>query len=110
MMTKPELYTVKCHECQKVFKTFESDATFCPDCLKYRQPRKPSRKRKAAKKTLTIAEILHITKVYNKINHKYLHYGEIVVLLDQNVDRCVCCGEIVPEGRQVCLKCEKAVE
>ena len=24
-----------------------------------------------------------------------------------NVDRCVCCGEIVPEGRQVCFGCEK---
>lgn len=23
------------------------------------------------------------------------------------VDRCVCCGEIIPEGRQVCLLCEK---
>lgn len=22
------------------------------------------------------------------------------------VDRCVCCGEIVPEGRMVCWKCE----
>ena len=22
-------------------------------------------------------------------------------------DRCVCCGEIIPEGRQVCPKCEK---
>jgi predicted nucleic acid-binding Zn ribbon protein len=21
-------------------------------------------------------------------------------------DRCVCCGEYVPEGRQVCLDCE----
>jgi predicted nucleic acid-binding Zn ribbon protein len=21
-------------------------------------------------------------------------------------DRCVCCGEIIPEGRQVCAKCE----
>lgn len=22
-------------------------------------------------------------------------------------DRCVCCGEIIPEGRQVCPQCEK---
>lgn len=22
-------------------------------------------------------------------------------------DRCVCCGEIIPEGRQVCPMCEK---
>lgn len=24
-----------------------------------------------------------------------------------NVDRCVCCGEIVPEGRQICPQCER---
>lgn len=23
--------------------------------------------------------------------------------------RCICCGEIVPEGRQVCFRCEKRV-
>ena len=25
------------------------------------------------------------------------------------VDRCVCCGEIIPEGRQVCPACESKV-
>lgn len=24
-------------------------------------------------------------------------------------DSCVCCGEIVPEGRMICPQCEKAV-
>lgn len=24
----------------------------------------------------------------------------------ENVDRCICCGEIIPEGRQVCPNCE----
>jgi uncharacterized Zn finger protein (UPF0148 family) len=24
----------------------------------------------------------------------------------ENVDRCVCCGEIIPEGRQICPICE----
>ena len=24
-----------------------------------------------------------------------------------NVDRCVCCGKIIPEGRQVCFICDK---
>ena len=23
-----------------------------------------------------------------------------------DVDRCVCCGEIIPEGRQICPQCE----
>lgn len=25
-------------------------------------------------------------------------------------DRCICCGEIIPEGRQVCVRCEKIVD
>ena len=25
-------------------------------------------------------------------------------------DRCVCCGELVPEGRMVCPACEKRAE
>lgn len=27
-----------------------------------------------------------------------------------DTDRCVCCGEIIPEGRQVCPRCEGRVE
>lgn len=27
--------------------------------------------------------------------------------LIQTDGRCVCCGEIIPEGRQVCPKCER---
>ena len=25
-------------------------------------------------------------------------------------NRCVCCGEIIPEGQQVCEKCEREAE
>lgn len=25
-------------------------------------------------------------------------------------NRCVCCGEIITEGRQVCMKCERAAD
>ena len=25
-------------------------------------------------------------------------------------DRCICCGEIIPEGRQVCWACEKGAQ
>lgn len=28
----------------------------------------------------------------------------------QNVDRCVCCGETIPEGRYVCLACAHRTE
>lgn len=27
-----------------------------------------------------------------------------------NVDRCVCCGEIIPEGRHICPNCEGSVK
>lgn len=27
-----------------------------------------------------------------------------------DADRCICCGEIVPEGRQVCPQCENGAE
>ena len=29
---------------------------------------------------------------------------------DGNENRCVCCGDIIPEGRQVCIKCEKSAD
>ena len=32
------------------------------------------------------------------------------VLPMADADRCVCCGEIVPEGRQVCPQCENGVK
>lgn len=24
-----------------------------------------------------------------------------------NDNRCVCCGEVIPEGRQICIVCER---
>lgn len=27
-----------------------------------------------------------------------------------NENTCVCCGEIIPEGRQICYKCEKEMD
>lgn len=29
-----------------------------------------------------------------------------ILLYRSNVNHCVCCGEIIPEGRQVCPNCE----
>ena len=34
-----------------------------------------------------------------------IHKGSVKTMPD--ADRCVCCGEIVPEGRQVCPQCER---
>ena len=105
-----ELYVVKCRECLKVFRTDNPHAKLCHSCKSFRQPCKKSKKKNTLKKPLSVSEILHIADVYNKVNHKYLHYGDIVSLLDRNADHCVCCGEIVPEGRHVCPLCEGAVK
>ena len=103
-----ELFVVKCAECKRAFKTDAPKVKVCPSCMKYRKPSKKPRAKKSAKKPLTIGEILHIGEVYYKVNHEHLHYGDVVALVENSVDRCVCCGEVVPEGRQVCPLCEKA--
>ena len=108
---KNEFYIIKCADCKKAFRSDTLSARVCPTCLKYRKPStKPKPKAKKPKKRdpLSISEIMHIADVYSKVKHKYLHYGDIVALVDRTVDKCVCCGEIVPEGRQVCPQCEKA--
>ena len=106
MKTEVEMYVTKCHECKKVFRTDDPLATLCPACIKARKTRRGKRKKKEQRKPLTFAEILHIAEVYNRVNHKYIHYGDVVSLVERNVDRCVCCGAVVPEGRLVCPQCE----
>lgn len=108
-----ELYTFKCLDCHKTFRTDDPNQTLCPDCLKFRKPHNKSRrkkKKKSDKIILSFAEILHIAEIYNKINHKYLHYGDMVALIEANAEHCVCCGATVPEGRQVCPQCEGMVK
>ena len=41
-----------------------------------------------------------------------LSHGELVQMeqAGRNAERCVCCGEIIPEGRQVCPNCVKLKE
>ena len=107
-MSEKELYTHKCLDCKKIFRTDNPEQRVCSSCLKHRQPNHKSRKKKT-KKILTFAEISHIAEVYNKVHRKYLHYGDIVNLVENNTDRCVCCGAVVPEGRQVCNQCERTV-
>lgn len=29
---------------------------------------------------------------------------------DSNANRCVCCGEIIPEGQQTCMYCQRRAE
>ena len=101
-----ELTIVKCAECKRAFKTNNLNVKVCPLCMKYRQPSKKSKPKKSNHKPLTFGEIFHIGDVYARIHHKHLHYGDIVALVERNVDKCVCCGQPVPEGRQVCPQCE----
>ena len=79
----------------------------CSTCLKYRKPHKPKTKKKKKKRILTFAQILHIADVYYAVNKKYLHYGDVVHLVESNAEHCVCCGATIPEGRQICPQCER---
>ena len=101
-----QLYTYTCPRCKKVFRTDNPEQKICSDCSKHGQPFHKARKKKPKKHVLTFAEISHIVKVYDKIHHKFLHYGDVVSLVDRNAERCVCCGATIPEGRQICPQCE----
>lgn len=100
------IYEYKCADCHKVFRTDQENAKACPSCLKARQPHHQYGKKRKKPKILSFAEILHIAEVYNKIHHRYIHYGEIVKLIEANPKRCVCCGATVYKGKHVCNKCE----
>lgn len=102
-----QLYTYKCPDCKKTFRTDDPEQKVCSDCLKYRQPHHKSRKNKTVKKPLTFAEISHIGNVYYNVHHKILHYGDIVSLINLNPKQCICCGATVTKNKHVCTKCEK---
>lgn len=100
-----ELYVFKCKDCNMTFRTDNPKQKLCPTCQELRSPH--NRPKKQPKKILTFADISHITNVYYKIHHKYLHYGEMVHLIDSNPKKCVCCGAKVYKGKHLCAKCEK---
>lgn len=57
---------------------------------------------------MSIVQVSRIERIYNKVHGTFKHYGEIVTIIEGTPpDRCVCCGEIVPEGRMVCPVCEQ---
>ena len=104
------LYTYKCPDCKKVFRTDNPEQKICSECQKYRQPNHKARKKNTKQKVLTFAEISHITNVYYKITHKYLHYGDMVNLISLNPKQCICCGATVTKNKHICAKCEKIIE
>lgn len=34
-------------------------------------------------------------------------YSKQIAISADNAEHCVCCGDVIPEGRQVCPACEK---
>ena len=50
--------------------------------------------------TLTEAEARELMGMLKR------HPGTLMVCAEDKADVCVCCGEYVPEGRQVCQPCE----
>jgi hypothetical protein len=44
------------------------------------------------------------------LTQAFRSYPQDPLRLVDNVDRCVCCDEIIPEGRQVCPSCEGGAE
>lgn len=108
-----ELITKVCIDCHKLFLTDKEGARVCPACQSVRECTKGGDrvyKRKRKKPKLSIGEVMRIGAICDKVNGTCLahHYGEIVKKIENtNVDRCVCCGEIVPEGRMICIKCER---
>lgn len=62
-------------------------------------------------------EATNIEEARNKAENEYHsgntfwasgeHEMELETAVSVNGDRCVCCGILIPEGRQVCPNCEK---
>lgn len=46
-----------------------------------------------------------------RASFKFTDIGKSVKLCGSHAEeRCVCCGDIIPEGRQVCINCENSAK
>lgn len=111
-----ELNTRVCTDCGKTFRT-PGQEQLCDSCkMKHRRAaykkqmegyKKPQVK-ETPKPTVSLADEQKVERIYNAIHKdRYRQYGEIVNIIENTqADRCVCCGNIVPEGRLVCPICE----
>lgn len=52
-------------------------------------------------------ELLLLNRVGDSVPYRN---GKPMGVIDEYGDICVCCGNDVPEGRQVCLSCERREE
>lgn len=120
LIKKRKPIEAKCVDCGEVFTAYAKSALRCEKCRK-KKAREQSKecmsymrginkiqekKRIPKKNALSLDQVLHIAEIYRRINGKYIHYGEMVNLIESNAEHCVCCGATIPEGRQVCYECE----
>lgn len=113
-----ELNTRICSDCKKTFRTPGQDQ-LCHSCKeKHRkkalkkqceQYKNVYKKKESPKPEVSLADEQKVERIYNAIHKdRYRQYGEIVNIIENTkADRCVCCGDIVPEGRLVCPNCER---
>lgn len=97
-----------CAECKRLFHPSNSKAKLCKECAAFRKPHMNKKKARHKKDFPSIYQVSHVERVYNTVNGTFKHYGEIVSIIDRTpADRCVCCGDVIPEGRMVCPACEQ---
>lgn len=109
-----------CPNCK--FELYEADEIPCKDCgmddREYWQPKpQTNADRIRAMSDEELAEYFAdiATEVSNGISYserpeEWLEWlKQPAETHTENADRCVCCGEIIPEGRQVCPNCLAAV-
>ena len=84
-----------CTECKTEFKSEQKFKRFCPECLarhckacwqreqKSTKALKPKPKKKVEKPKYTIGKICAIQERYNKEHNTFLHYGDIVKLIEE---------------------------
>lgn len=100
----------KCSDCGFVFEAPNNRTRICPECKTYRAHEicKKKREEKPKKKFPPLMQVSRIERIYNAVNGTKKHYGEIVNIIESTAtDRCVCCGDVIPEGRMVCPACEQ---
>ena len=115
-----------CRICGKdiSYRTSNS-AKYCEECAKRsrlesvraRRARTMQRQREEAAKKAESAAPKHKSTMQQlrddavAASRMGMSYGEYVAYKSRSMmtgpERCVCCGEIIPEGRQVCGACER---
>ena len=95
--------------CEDVLCSYDEDV-YCISKVDDAKPYSPSnfkwlKKKNKAREDLTVGFAIKWNKTVNRIRN-YYGMGNVE---DMNANRCVCCGAIIPEGRQVCPSCIAAV-